>query len=53
MKLSDKIKLTERTHLMLSKEMKEKVVSEAESQGVAISEIIRIAVGEYFEKKGK
>jgi post-segregation antitoxin (ccd killing protein) len=50
MKVADKTRVTERLHVMVSKHTKSKLANEAKDQGVAISEVVRVAVDEYFEK---
>lgn len=47
------MKKSERTHLMLSPEMKAKALKKAEQKGVSLSEVIRLALAEYLDKKGK
>ena len=53
MKVADKTRVTERLHVMVSKHTKSKLANEAKDQGVAISEVVRVAVDEYFEKRQK
>lgn len=53
MNVADRTRLTERVPVMMSKHMKGKVVKVADEQGVAIAEVIRVAVEEYLEKKTK
>lgn len=53
MKVADRTRLTERMHLMLSKDMKSEIAKEAEKEGVAIAEVVRFAIEDYLEKKTK